>query len=93
MRQTILAIYYVLPYSTPMTTRVINKILLKKLVKEIGLEKVAVAANCSASLLQKLCSEKYEVNPTIRTIDGICFATGKTMDELFPVSEATKESA
>lgn len=77
-----------------MTTRTINRELLRASVKEKGLARVAVEANCSPALLQKLMSEKYEGNPTISTIDGLCFATGKTLDELFPmVSEASKESA
>jgi transcriptional regulator with XRE-family HTH domain len=76
-----------------MTTRTINKELLRALVKEMGIAKIAVVAKCSPSLLQKFMGEKYEGNPTISTIDGLCRATGKTMDELFPVFDDQKESA
>lgn len=76
-----------------MTTRTINKELLRASVKEKGLAEIAVAAKCSPSLLQKFMGEKYEGNPTISTIDGLCFATGKSIDELFPVFDDQKESA
>lgn len=76
-----------------MTTRTINKSLLRSLIKEKGLEQTAVEANCSASLLQKLISDKFEGTPSIRTIDGLCFATGKTMDELFPTTNQEKSAS
>ena len=76
-----------------MTNRYTNKALLRELVKEIGLEQIAVRAECSASLLQKLVSDRYETLPSIRKIDGLCFATGKNIEELFPVFEDEKESA
>lgn len=74
--------------------RVTNKKLLRASVKEVGIERVAVAAECSASFLQKLISENYAGIPSIRIIDGICEATSHSIDELFPlVCEAEKESA
>lgn len=76
-----------------MTKRTISKELLKAAVKEKGIARLAVEANCSPALLQKLMSEKYEGNPTISTIDGLCFATGKTLDELFPISKAEEKIA
>jgi transcriptional regulator with XRE-family HTH domain len=76
-----------------MTKRIINKPLLRMCVKLIGKERVAVAAGCSASFIEKLMSEKYKGLPSITTIEGLSLATGKTVDELFPVFEAEKESA
>ena len=76
-----------------MKTRTINKKLLKECVKVQGLERIAVAADCSASLLQKLCSESYLTVPSIRNIDGICKATDRSIDELFPIFDEKKESA
>lgn len=76
-----------------MTTRTINKSLIRTLVKEKGIALVAVEANCSPSLVQKLMSDGYEVIPTIAKIDGICFSLKRDIDELFPVFEAEKESA
>lgn len=77
-----------------MTTRTINKVLIRELVKEVGsVERVAVAANCSASLVWKLMSEGHRTIPAIGKIDGLCFALNKSIDELFPISEVSKESA
>jgi transcriptional regulator with XRE-family HTH domain len=77
-----------------MTTRTINKVLIRKLVKEKGsVELVAVEAKCSASLIWKLMSEEHRTIPAIGKIDGLCFALNKTIDELFPISEVNKESA
>lgn len=77
-----------------MTKRVINKSLIRSLVKEMGsVERVAVEANCSGSLIWKLMSDDYDVIPSIQKIDGLCFAFKKSLDELFPVVEAGRESA
>lgn len=76
-----------------MTKRVINKALIRSLVKQMGVEKTAVAANCSASLVWKLMSEEHDVIPSIRKIDGLCFALNKSIDELFPIFDEKKESA
>jgi DNA-binding Xre family transcriptional regulator len=76
-----------------MKTRTINKKLLKECVKVTGLERIAVEADCSASLLQKLCSDSYQTVPSIRNIDGICRATACSIDELFPIFDEKKESA
>jgi transcriptional regulator with XRE-family HTH domain len=77
-----------------MTKRIINKALIRKLVKEQGVEQTAVAARCSASLVWKLMSDEHKTIPAIGKIDGLCFALNRTIDELFPlVSEAEKESA
>lgn len=76
-----------------MTTRTVNKSLLKELIKKKGLERIAVDADCSASLLQKLASEKYDGLPSIRKIDGICFATETKIDELFPVCETGQKAS
>jgi transcriptional regulator with XRE-family HTH domain len=77
-----------------MLKRITNKKLLKASVKEVGLERVAIQADCSASFLQKLLSESYAGIPSIRIIDGICQATHHSIDELFPlVSTPEKESA
>lgn len=73
--------------------REINKKLLRECVAVMGLEKLAVAASCSASLLQKLCSDCYVTVPSLKKCDALCAATGQKMDELFPVLENKKESA
>lgn len=73
--------------------RHINKVLLKFLIKEIGLERIAVAADCSASLLQKLVSDSYETIPSIRKIDGICSATGHSIEDLFPLVQIEEEAS
>lgn len=59
----------------------------------MGLERLAVEASCSASLIQKLVSESYLNVPSLRTIDGICKASGYQIDEIFPFFEDKKESA
>jgi DNA-binding Xre family transcriptional regulator len=74
-------------------TRTTNKKLLRASVKEVGLERVAVAAECSASFLQKLISENYTGIPSIQIIDGICEATDLKIDDLFPFFEDKKEIA
>lgn len=76
-----------------MTKRVINKTLIRALVKENGIERVAVGANCSASLLQKLMQDGYEALPTIAKIDGLCFYSGKTINDLFPFDQEKEEAA
>jgi transcriptional regulator with XRE-family HTH domain len=68
--------------------RLINKKLIREWIKINGkgsLEKLALESGCSASLVQKLCSESYESTPSISTIDGICAVTGYALDELFPI--------
>jgi transcriptional regulator with XRE-family HTH domain len=77
-----------------MKQRQVNKLLLRTSVKVMGLERLAVAAECSASLLQKLVSDGYHGSPSIRTIDGLCHATGHKIDDLFPFADqAEKEIA
>lgn len=76
-----------------MTKRIINKDLLRLRVKELGLEKLAAKADCSASLIQKLISDSYDSIPTLRKVDAICAATGEKLDTLFPVFEDSEESA
>lgn len=73
--------------------REINKKLLRELVKVMGLEKLAVEADCSASLLQKLCSDSYHTVPSLKKCDSLCAATGSKMDALFPVVENKRKSA
>jgi hypothetical protein len=70
-----------------------NKLLLRECVKIRGLARIALEADCSPSLIQKLCSDSYIKVPGIDIIDGLCKATGHSLDELFPVFEAKKESA
>lgn len=77
-----------------MTTRTINKVLIRKLVKEVGsVERVAVAANCSASLIWKLMSEEHKTIPAIGKIDGLCFALNTDINDLFPISKAEEKIA
>lgn len=76
-----------------MTTRTINKVLLKNRIKDIGLELVAVKAGISASLLQKLVSEAYTKTPSLRTVDGLCEATGEKLNDLFPLDQEKEEVA
>lgn len=71
-------------YFCSMTTRYINKPLLRLEVKRVGLVKVAYTADCSTSLIQKLMSEPYESVPGIDILDGICDATDRHIDEMFP---------
>lgn len=75
-----------------MTKRIINKELLRERVKEIGLEMLAVTAECSASLIQKLVSEGYSGSPSLRTVDAICLATGDEMNDLFPIASQEEAS-
>lgn len=82
-----------LMHNTFMRIRKVNKLLLRKRIKEHGLEKLAVDSNCSASLLQKLASDSYEKAPSMRTVDGLCLATGDEMNVLFPVCEIEKEAS
>lgn len=72
--------------------RVINKKLMRECVAVMGLEKLAVAAGCSASLVQKLCAESYTTVPSLKKCDSICAACGQKLDTLFPVLENKKES-
>lgn len=67
-----------------MTTRTINKPLLRQLIKEVGKTRVAVAADCSVALLEKLTQEDYAVIPKMKIIDGLCDALNAAQDELFP---------
>lgn len=79
-----------------MTTRIINKKLIREWIKINGkgsLERLAFQSGCSASLIQKLCSESYDLIPSISKIDGICKVTGYEINDLFPVFEAKKEIA
>jgi transcriptional regulator with XRE-family HTH domain len=77
--------------------RIVNKKLIREWIRINGkgaLERLALDSGCSASLVQKLCSESYEGIPSIAKIDGICRVTGHDLDTLFPlVCEARKESA
>lgn len=73
--------------------RYVNKDLLRFLVSEYGLERLAVMANCSASLLQKLVSDGYDKVPSIRIIDGLCHATNHDINSLFPIFEGEKEAS
>jgi transcriptional regulator with XRE-family HTH domain len=76
-----------------MTKRVINKKLFRELVKEKGVEKTAVDANCSASLVWKLMSDEHNVIPKMEKIDGLCFALNKKIDQLFPFDDEEKKLA
>ena len=81
-------------YNTSMTTRTINKVLIRKLVKEKGsVERVAVEANCSASLIWKLMSEGHKTVPAIGKIDGLCLALDTDINELFPLSNSEEKIA
>lgn len=77
-----------------MRKRIANKKLLRASVKEVGIAKVAVAADCSPSFLQKFLSDSYSSLPSIGIMDGICEVTNHSLDELFPfVCDTEKESA
>lgn len=79
-----------------MNKRIVNKRLIREWIKINGkgaLERLALESGCSASLIQKLCSERYETTPSICKIDGICKVTGYAMDELFPIFDEKKKSA
>jgi hypothetical protein len=73
-----------------MTKRIVNKKLIREWIRVNGkgsLERLALESGCSASLIQKLCSEGYESIPTIDRIDGICKVTGYKMDDAFPFAD------
>jgi hypothetical protein len=72
--------------------REINKKLLRECVAVMGLEGLAVAASCSASLLQKLCGDSYTTVPSLKKCDALCAATGQKMDALFPIVQGKKKS-
>jgi hypothetical protein len=75
------------------TTRTFNKKLFKECVRIRGVAIVAVEAECSPSMIEKLCSESYKGMPSMRKIDGLCRATGQTIECLFPVVEDKKEAS
>ena len=70
----------------------VNKELLKKLVKQIGKESVAVRAECSASTIEKLIAGSYRsaINPHLRK--RLSDALNIEQDVLFP-PDPEKESA
>jgi transcriptional regulator with XRE-family HTH domain len=71
-----------------MTKRIVNKKLIREWIKVNGkgaLERLALESGCSASFVQKLCSEGYEGVPSIDRIDGICRVTEYSLSELFPI--------
>lgn len=73
-----------------MTKRTVNKKLIREWIKVNGkcsLERMAFESGCSASLIQKLCSESYDGIPTIDRIDGICKVTGYELSDLFPFAD------
>jgi transcriptional regulator with XRE-family HTH domain len=77
-----------------MSKRVVNKKLIRDWIKQNGkgaLERLALESGCSASLIQKLCSEAYDSIPSISTIDGICHVTGYGISELFPFDRQEEE--
>lgn len=80
-----------------MTKRIVNRKMIREWIKINGkgsLERLALESGCSASMVQKLCSESYDYGvPSIGKIDGICKVTGYSIDELFPVFDEKKESA
>jgi transcriptional regulator with XRE-family HTH domain len=79
-----------------MTKRIVNKKLIREWIKINGkgaLERLALESGCSASFLQKLCSESYDGIPSISIIDGISKVTGYPMSELFPIFDEKKKSA
>lgn len=81
-----------------MTKRIVNKKLIREWIKINGkgaLERLALESGCSASLVQKLCSESYEGVPSIDRIDGICKVTGYGISDLFPFAnqDEVKETA
>lgn len=76
--------------------RIVNKKLLREWIAMNGkgaLERLALESGCSASYLQKLCSESYGAVPSIGKIDGLCRVTGYRMDDLFPFFEDKREIA
>jgi hypothetical protein len=77
-----------------MTKRIVNKRLIREWIKINGkgaLERLALGSGCSASLIQKLCSECYDYGvPSIDRIDGICKVTGYEICELFPFADQVK---
>jgi transcriptional regulator with XRE-family HTH domain len=79
-----------------MTKRIVNKKLIREWIKVNGkgaLERLALESGCSASLVQKLCSESYVSTPSIDRIEGICKVTEYSLDQLFPIFDEKKESA
>lgn len=67
-----------------MTTRTINKTLLRSKIKEIGLAEMAVAAGCSPGHLGRMTGSKYESVPGVDIALRICKKTGLSVDDLFP---------
>ena len=67
--------------------RTINKNKLRKLLHGRK-EEIAYKAKVSASLLEKLVSNYYEIMPKEETRWKICKALRVDMEELFPMSEA-----
>jgi hypothetical protein len=71
-----------------MTTRTINKKLIKEWIKVQGkgaLVKLAYESGCSFSLVNKLINESYSTVPGINHIDGLCRTIGADLDTLFPI--------
>ncbi len=75
------------------TQRHINKDLLRFLIGEYGVERLAVMAGCSSSLLQKLISDKCDKVPSLRIIDGLCASTNHSLNDLFPIVEIKEEAS
>lgn len=77
-----------------MTKRIVNKQLIREWIRINGkgsLERLAFESGCSASFVQKLCSESYEGVPSINRIDGFCKVTGYAISELFPIDQQEEE--
>jgi hypothetical protein len=77
-----------------MSKRLTNKKLIREWIKINGKgakEKLALGSGCSTSFIQMLCSEGYDGIPSIGRIDGICFVTGYTINDLFPFADQVEE--
>jgi DNA-binding Xre family transcriptional regulator len=74
-----------------MTTRTINKKLIKEWIKVQGkgaLVKLAYESGCSFSLVNKLIAENYSTIPSIAHLDGLCRALDCDLDTLLPFEES-----
>lgn len=77
-----------------MSKRIVNKKLIREWIKVNGkgsMERLAYESGCSASLVQKLCSDGYYAVPSICKIDGLCEVTGYSINDLFPFAREVEE--
>lgn len=70
----------------------VNKDLLRKKVKELGRAKVAVDAECSVTVIDKLAVGKYPSRLSLGLARRLSRALGVEMSDLFP-ADSEKESA